>query len=338
MPFVKQRIISWLKPKIESRPTLNDSPCQECSDLLDLSKEILQNFSLLAETGYAEGVICHTLAKESGELNDKQNVAIGTPLVVRPRKLLKNVLINHDGLDVLFNIIIKGLCDANEPFADAVYSLSNLSAHIGIVAPFLKISEERRSPKCCYNDKQKSIKNDLKMKTDDGQIIEVNKQILTDASGFFEAMLLGQFVESNQREVKIPMTGFQALTCLVHYLYGCRWCSSMQKVEPKVLLELTSLTDQYLLSDFNQSVSLEILKRCSKVSDVVEIYEASLVEEYPLKGTDSNLNACATSFILVGDIGNCERTEIFDRLVKSKMANDFMEDINRAVREKLLSR
>ena len=55
--------MSWLKPEIDSRPTLKDSPCQDCCDLDSLCKELLQNFSLLAETGYAEGVMCHTLVK-----------------------------------------------------------------------------------------------------------------------------------------------------------------------------------------------------------------------------------------------------------------------------------
>ena len=49
---------------IALRPSLKDSPCQECQDLKNLSDELLQNFSLLAETGYAEGVMCHTLVKE----------------------------------------------------------------------------------------------------------------------------------------------------------------------------------------------------------------------------------------------------------------------------------
>ena len=72
MPFVNQRTMSWLKPEIDSRPTLKDSPCQDCCDLDSLCKELLQNFSLLAETGYAEGVMCHTLVKV-------RNLQKGTP-------------------------------------------------------------------------------------------------------------------------------------------------------------------------------------------------------------------------------------------------------------------
>ena len=57
------RLIILLFLSIALRPSLKDSPCQECQDLEMLSNELLQNFSLLAETGYAEGVMCHTLVK-----------------------------------------------------------------------------------------------------------------------------------------------------------------------------------------------------------------------------------------------------------------------------------
>jgi hypothetical protein len=43
----------------------------------------------------------------------------------------------------------------------------------------------------------------LSIKVDDGQVIQVNKNVLTGASGVFEAMLAGQFLESNQKEVGI---------------------------------------------------------------------------------------------------------------------------------------
>ena len=81
MPYVHQRTLSWLKPEIESRTTLKDSPCPDCQELQALVKELVQNFSLLAETGYAEGVMCHTLVK--GTLSDKQSVSIAVPLLVR---------------------------------------------------------------------------------------------------------------------------------------------------------------------------------------------------------------------------------------------------------------
>jgi len=334
MPFVNQRTMSWLKPEIDSRPTLKDSPCQDCCDLDSLCKELLQNFSLLAETGYAEGVMCHTLVK--GNIADKQNVSIGVPLLVRPRKLLVNILINHEGLEVLLDIVQEGM--ENASFEDAIYSLSILSGHIGVVSPNLALNQQSKSKTCLYQS-HKGDKN-LSIKVDDGQVIQVNKNVLTGASGVFEAMLAGQFLESNQKEVKIQFTGFQALTSTIHYLYGCRWCDYFKDLSPKVLLELVILTDKYLLTDFNESISHEIVRSCSKVDQVVEIYEASLHKEYPVRGIqDDNLSLSAISFILVGEfdekVVKTGRAEIFNQLMKSKMAAEFLDDVNRIVRQKL---
>ena len=142
-------------------------------------------------------------------------------------------------------------------------------------------------------------------------------------------------------QVKIQFTGFHALTCLIHYLYGCRWCDYLKNSSPKALLELIILTDKYLLPDFNQSVSYEIVRRCSKVDQVVEIYEASLHKEYPASGIpDNNLNLAAISFILVGHIEaetetKENRAKIFDEIMRSKVAAEFLDDINRTVRQKL---
>lgn len=331
MPFVNQRTMSWLIPQIESRPTLKDSPCQECLELDNLSKELWQNFSLLAETGYAEGVMCHTLVK--GTIEDKRNVSISVPILVRPRKLLVNILLNHEGLDVLLDIAEHG--SAQELFKDAVYSLSILSGHIGVVSPSLRIVDEATNKSCKYETSE--VEKDTEMILDDGQIIGVNKNIMCESSGVFGAMLSGQFAESSQKQVKLQETGFEALKCLVHYLYGCRWCSSISNMPPKVLLELTSLTDKYLLSDFNQSVSCEIVKRCMKLDQVVDIYEASLQHEYLVKGTNESLNVCAIAYILVGDdIKHETRAQVFDQLVKSKMSSDFIDDVSRTIREKLL--
>ena len=209
MPVVNQRTLSWMKPQLEGRPTMKDSPCSECSEFNTLGQDLVQNFSLLAETGYAEGVMCHTLVK--GLQSDKQNVSIGVPLLVRPRKLLINILITHEGLEVLLDIIEHMGSDDEQLFLDAIYSLSSLCAHIGIAAPNLKLSTIHQSGgKCNFLDDQ-DPKADLRIVVDDGQILDVQRSVLVDSSGVFDAMLSGQFIESNLSEVRIKCTGFHAL-------------------------------------------------------------------------------------------------------------------------------
>ena len=123
-------------------------------------------------------------------------------------------------------------------------------------------------------------------------------------------------------QVKIQFTGFQALTSTIHYLYGCRWCDYFKDLSPKVLLELVILTDKYLLTDFNESISHEIVRSCSKVDQVVEIYEASLHKEYPVRGIqDNNLSlsaiSCASSLALAIMSGISKASSLLARINSS---------------------
>ena len=82
MPFVQQRHLTWLKLTLDARPTLRDSSCcASCRDLQQLGSNLAQNVSLLAETGFAEGQMCHALMRGTAE--EKRNVAISTPMLVK---------------------------------------------------------------------------------------------------------------------------------------------------------------------------------------------------------------------------------------------------------------
>ncbi len=262
--------------------------------------------------------------------------------IFRPRKLLTNILITHEGLDVLLDLIEKVPSDEEDILLhkDAIYSLSILSGHIGIVSPNLKMAtdnlESNGALRCLFSGHEGA--KDLTIQVDDGRQIEVNREMMAKNGGVFEAMLTGgHFAESSQSVINLPFTSFQALTCLVHHMYGCTWCSSMSGNKVDVLLELASLTDKYLLNDFNAFISAEIVRRCMNVQEVVTIYEASLQKEYPIKGLgqEDNLNLAATSYILVGDMASEKRAEVFRELLKSRMASDFMDDVSRTIRSKL---
>ena len=248
-------------------------------------------------------------------------------------------MINHEGLEVLLDIIEHLGSDDQQLFLDAVYSLSTLSAHIGIVSalPDLKLSSHNIQQQCSFQDDH-DHNADLRIVVDHGQILDVNRSVLVGASGVFDAMLSGQFIESNLSEVRIKCTSFRSLQSLVHHLYGCHWCPTMMNASPQVLLELTSLTDKYLLTEFNQSVFHEIVRRCSRPDLVVDIYQESLLKEYLVPGVaaeEKQLNVCAIFQLLVGQMELKERGQVFRQLLTSKLSADFLEDIRQCVREKL---
>ena len=81
MPYVHQCVLSWIHLQVFSRQTLPDSCCQSCHKLQDFAKQVVQNFSYLAETGYAEGMMCHALVR--GPESEKQTIAVGIPILIR---------------------------------------------------------------------------------------------------------------------------------------------------------------------------------------------------------------------------------------------------------------
>ena len=81
MAFINQKHPSWLTVEIEKRHTLTDSMCSSCSNLQELRTRLLSNISMLAESGYAEGQMCHILVRATN--SEKKNVAISAPMVVK---------------------------------------------------------------------------------------------------------------------------------------------------------------------------------------------------------------------------------------------------------------
>lgn len=55
--------------------------CGKCVKVRLLRNELVQNISLLAESGFAEGQMCHMLMK--GSRAERMDVAISAPMIVR---------------------------------------------------------------------------------------------------------------------------------------------------------------------------------------------------------------------------------------------------------------
>ena len=253
----------------------------------------------------------------------------------RSRKILRNILLAHEGLEVLMEIVETEGCE-EDLFTDAVVSISCLSSHLGIVAPNLKLDETERNSRCLF--KTENSETDLTLELDDGSHFEANREKICSGSSVFEAMLTGQFVESGQSVVKLPKTSRGALEYLCHYLYGCRWCSSFEGIDVAVLLELVSLADKYLLTEFNRMATREIVERCLLTDQVVLIYESSLQKEHPVQCVEESLSRCAVNYLLVGAMDNMKRVEVFKELVASKMKGDFIDDVSKILKEKLSER
>eukprot|EP00096_Caligus_rogercresseyi_P000255 TRINITY_DN10652_c0_g1_i1.p1 TRINITY_DN10652_c0_g1~~TRINITY_DN10652_c0_g1_i1.p1 ORF type:complete len:353 (+),score=75.77 TRINITY_DN10652_c0_g1_i1:2-1060(+) len=338
MSFVYQRQIPYLKAAFDSFCTLKDSPCLRCQRISNFLSTFMTNVSLLAETGYAEGEMCHNLLR--GTLSEKRSIAISTPFVSRPRKLLRNILINHEGLEIIFGVLEEDVSKSTpDLFPHAVMSLNTLASHLGVINPNLAMEQPKgkNNKSVCKLSEEDSSKAIFVL--DDGSEVIANRSFLSSRSQVFEAMLAGAFSERGQEKIKLPLTSRRALECLIHRLYGCDWRCGMFKSEMSVeiLLELLIVSDKYLMEDFSIDVSREIIRRCYHGgSDIIEIYKGALLVDYPVRGLGIDSLAKSTiQYILVGVMSSERRCEIFHTILASELKNDFIEDVNKLLSSKL---
>jgi len=347
-PFLVSRHYSHLTLALED---LNQSPmeleCNKCPGSLKEVQKIIQavghNLTLLAETGYGEGEICHRLVHPLASKEDKQAITMSAALLVRQRKMLRNILITHDSLDLLLDILEAANADKEDPylatslFTQAVLSVSHLAGHLGVVSPSLTLPEMITGH--CYRE-DSTAEDNIILVTDDGREVAANKEVLSSACPVFAAMFSGSFSESGQSSIPIPHTSFSAISCLIHYLYSCLLCKHYSDLSIPTLLELVSLSDQYLLPDLNQAVSHCIIKRFVSGPHLVELYRLALQKKYPVQcgGITATLAQATLCTLLVGDMSTKDRVGLVMKLVSSDLAGDFLDDVGKMLREKLLER
>jgi len=354
-PFILSRHYSYLSLILEDlAESTSQLGCSKCSDNFQEVKKVIQsvghNLTLLAETGFGEGEICHRLVHPLASKEDKQFISLSAALLVRQRKMLRNILITHDSLDLLLDILEaendKKVDEAENDekklltsslFSQAVLSVSHLAAHLGVVSPSLTLPEQITGE--CHRSSS-TAEDNLTLVLDDGSSLAANKEILCNSCPVFAAMFSGSFSESGQSSIPLPHTSSPALSCLLHYLYTCHLCQQFSSLAVTTLLELVSLSDKYLLPDLNLAVSHCIIRRFVSGPDLVDLYRLALQKKYPVQcgGNPGTLAQATVCTLLVGDMPTRDRVELFRKLVCSQLSGDFIDDVGKMLREKLLER
>jgi len=279
---------------------------------------------------------------------------MGAPLLLKKRKLLRNVLVTHDSFDCLLDFLestgakleadpslMKSWSEdsASKSFIQGVISLSHMALNLGIDGPLA--AEQYNTDDvgvCCRTES--SHEDDLSLVLDCGTSIPVCRSVLTNASTVFSAMLEGGFSGSGRPEVLIPLTSRQALSCLLHYLYGCPTsCPSFLSLSVPTLLELVSLSDKFLLPALNLTVTSCIVRRClGAETSLAQVYRLALQKNYPVLGGGGNLAQAAVCLSLVGEISPDVRARLIRDIVASDMRGDYIDDVGKLLRRKLFEK
>lgn len=345
LPWAHHRHLSYLLLATD----LLASSCVSCTscgrhlqEVISLVTQLGRNLTLLAETGYGEGEVCHRLVNPATPTLERQALSVSAPLLLRQRKLLRNVLVTHGSLECLLELVEQGGGEEQDPdpardlFTQGVTSLSALALHLGVVAPRPRPPEQ--GP--CSRDAGHH-QDDLLLALDCGACLPADRTLLADRSTVFAAMLQGGFSEADLARVPLPLTSAPALTCLLHHLYGCPTPCPANAVLPlPALLELVSLADRFLLPDLSLSATSWLVSLClSPRPQLPLVYRLALQRDCPVAAEGcSSLAQSAVALSLVGEMGAVARGELVRELVTSEMKGDYVDDVARLLRAKLLER
>ncbi|XP_023235840.1 armadillo repeat-containing protein 5-like [Centruroides sculpturatus] len=303
---------------IRNKLTIHDSSiCDKCNHLKLLQSKLLKNLSFVAESGYGMGVLCHILL--TGLDSEQSSCILAIPYLIRRRNLLKRILIDCYGLEILMNL----LKTKSDVFEIAVNSLCALCQHF--VRPFdvahPSVGDEIRTKDhkatCRYAVDGDGY--DVKFVLDDGGSVGARRSQLVQKSSFFQIMLQGSFAESAQESIKLPEVSERALEVIFHYLYDCKnMCFKLTSAATSVLLELMVVSDRLLLKELESRVVEEIVVRLSP-ENVWNVYLHSKKYNYV------ELNNAALAYILVGDMQSERRCRAVSSLFALEEAANHVE-------------
>lgn len=160
---------------------------------------------------------------------------------------------------------------------------------------------------------------------DDGVTVSVDKQFLSEKSEYFNTLLYGQFVESQQDEIALKNVDSRLFKCLLNLLNCDLKNNVLLKIDEdlKSLLDLILLADRFLFADLCNSLTDCVEKFHMSTKTVSQIYQWSV-------GTGTNILRVETvAYALVVNISDNERFLMFKDLFDLGCSEQLVEDIRK---------
>ncbi|XP_066486478.1 armadillo repeat-containing protein 5 [Tiliqua scincoides] len=218
----------------------------------ELGQELLMNLGVQAMSSFGVGVLTHMLM--SGCESDQVACAVFLPIVCRNDVICRRLLVDLSGLRLLFRVLVRDP-DPRVVFyaSDSLFFLLNGR---GPIISMRKPSSDAQGP-CPYCLLVDEGRADLHFQLDCGTKVPASRQVVSEASEVFCAMLSGGFAESRCATVMLHDLPLNPFLALAHFLHGCRGKPCPVLGEPFSLSlaeEIFIISEQYLLPDLQSLV------------------------------------------------------------------------------------
>lgn len=300
-----------------SHPPYEHTDCYSCSKMKTISKELLQSFGTVAESGYGRGEFADFL--HTGDDETRKKIAVLLTYTISCPDILNDLLFRHSALEIVMDIILNQLNLAAEACDGLTVMANNLNIRIPSDDDVLQriIPDEYVEDESLLKSEGEKIKFVLK----DGEAM-FDKETLKTSSEVFHSMLSGDFRESNCNEVRFPDYTVEGMKYFFQ-LVMMDQKGKLKVIAPKindmnVILQAYELSILYILTNIQKPL-LNVIKIVLDETSVQKIFEWSL------RNINQDLLISAICYFLCGNIEGKLKLKLFLEVGRSQYKNEWKQ-------------
>ncbi|KAK2581865.1 hypothetical protein KPH14_002328 [Odynerus spinipes] len=288
------------------------------------SEHYTRQLCALAETGGAIGELTSILIR--GEESYKSIVAVSIPFLIKSRFILKSLLSNYGGLQLIFNVLSHTEHALHE---NAVWSICQLANTLQIRPDII---DKGLTPDIVGTDYPKVYESLPKptvvtFELDDGTTVDACRQTLCQKSDAFSAMLEGNFSESGKKRVKLRNTSKDGLNTLLLAADG----ATFKNRTIESLLDAALLADKFLMSDIS-----DILTESSIA--MLNHENFSRAWNWARNNSCYELKTCCVKRFLTAKMSKTERIQAFRNFSSVDTFPEFLDEVKEIISSVLCQR
>ncbi|XP_034241242.1 armadillo repeat-containing protein 5 [Thrips palmi] len=333
VPLLRAGLVLKVNARLTGR--IHDG-CSRCLEFDGLGKSLLSQISVIAESGFGEGEIAHSLMRATRPV--QTFLIISIPYIIRKRKLMHlmmNCKVNEkSALDLLFQLMTDECGDGLS--SEAVNSISRLARQIGALSiKTLNLSNSqlcKRGANNCSKNILKFSSDELSadvvvLELDNGTFVSVRKGEMCEESPMFAAMLTGSFYESGRERVAIKDVCKENLCSVLSLMRAPAWCRCcLIDHDTSFAFEVLKLADRFILPKVVNKVADWLLTQLAP--DVIPLFYSQAQNLRHVLSMSEKLSKESLQFALSEDIDPKKRYKIFSTILNSELKEQFIEDLS----------
>ncbi|XP_060811648.1 armadillo repeat-containing protein 5 [Bombus pascuorum] len=288
------------------------------------SEQYMRQLCVLAETGGAVGELTSILLR--GEEAHKLVIAVSIPFLIKSRYVLKSLLNNHGGLQLIFDVLSDQEHVLHE---NAIWSICRLANTLEIQP---EIIEKCQITDTASTDFPRVYDNHPKPATvtfelDDGTTVDACRQTLCQKSDAFSAMLEGYFSESGKKRVKLRNTSKEGLNTLLLAANG----ATFENRTIESLLDAVLLADKFLMADISDILTESTISQLNHKN-------FSKAWNWARVNSCHELKSCCVKRFLTAPMTKPERVQAFQDFSTTESFQEFLDEIRKIINSVLCQR